>query len=75
MNGRKAKDLREFAQKLTVGQPNVKYVHFMLGKSPTGTVVLGECTRRVYKRLKKLYKSGGNVVGLKEFTQGVRKAV
>jgi len=75
MNGRAAKRLRELAQGLTVGQPKVLYEHFMLGTSPTGTVVMGECTRRTYKRLKKWHKLGGDIVGLEESSKGVREAV
>lgn len=53
MNGKKAKALRQMAQKLTVGMPEKKYGAY---KDNHHTVVLiRDCTRSFYQRLKDAY--------------------
>lgn len=47
MRGSKCKKLRRMAEGFTVGKPKVRYKWVS-----RHTVVLGECTRRVYKGLK-----------------------
>lgn len=59
MNGKKAKRLRRQAEELTVGKPTVNY----LQHKKTGQVILGGCTRKVYKFLKKQAK-GENTRGM-----------
>lgn len=49
MNGKKAKRLRRQAEAETVGKPAV--VHMINNK--TGQIVLGDCTRKRYKELKR----------------------
>lgn len=59
MNGRVAKRLRREARDHTVGHPDVAY----LRNEKTNEIVLGACTRKVYKFLKKQYK-GKNTNGM-----------
>lgn len=54
MNNKKAKALRKIAREQTLGAPEVEYV---ASKSNEGTWMLARnCTRSLYKRLKKAYK-------------------
>lgn len=55
MNGRKAKQLRKLAQMISVGKPLVQYQDKALNRRrPTArTRVMYECTRLVYKNLKR----------------------
>lgn len=71
MNGKKAKQLRAHARKLTVGEPAVAYMPITSTTksfvSPVtkkkgfyqvpDTIRLADCTRSVYKDLKKFVKS------------------
>ena len=63
MRGVVAKRLRSFAQSVSVGHPEKKYGMKMVGKSPTGTIMLHECTRLVYKNLKKMYRARKRGIG------------
>ncbi len=56
MNGRKAKALRRQAEEQTIGLSKVNHI-YENGKD--GTIVLGNCTRAVYKGLKKQAKQKG----------------
>ena len=67
MNGKQAKRLRREAQAMTVGMPDREYhVESMTKRKvvnkfgdaigETGTVVLGNCTRKAYKLLKRNHK-------------------
>lgn len=69
MNGKTAKALRRQARIMTPNLPNVEYrgkETQKKGKTKEGkevsyistTVVLGDCTRRVYKNLKQGFKNG-----------------
>lgn len=49
MNGKKARALREMARKVTVGMPDKEYEEGM------PRVLIRDCTRSFYKRLKKAY--------------------
>ncbi len=62
MRGRVAKRLRSHAYMMTIGKPERVYGYRLVGKSPSGTIMLGDCTRAVYKYLKKLYKSGAETI-------------
>lgn len=63
MNSKKAKKLRHRAFSLTVGQPNVKYE----GVAPDflnengERILVPECTKAVYKKLKKQYMNRKSV--------------
>jgi hypothetical protein len=57
MSGKTAKALRRLAQTMTVGQQDRVYGYKLKGKSPTGEIMLGKCTRSAYKHLKKLHKN------------------
>lgn len=54
MKNSRAKSLRRLAEKHTVGKPDVCYLvtppSAIYGKKP---VVLGDCTRRLYQKLKR----------------------
>ena len=57
MNGRKAKRLRRLAEEVTMGWPSHSYEAVVTNpKKPHRPTfrLLGRCTRRVYKCLKKL---------------------
>jgi hypothetical protein len=58
MNGKKAKMLRKAARQMTVGMDNVKYTDVALNpQKPTRrTRRLYDCTRQVYKELKRRWK-------------------
>lgn len=51
MNGRKGKMIRYVAERKTVGLPMVSY------KQDGKHIVLAECTRKSYKKLKQEFKS------------------
>lgn len=59
MRGKKAKEMRRFAQSMTVGKDDRKYTDVALNKEkPTRrTRKLYDCTRQVYKALKRQYKA------------------
>lgn len=75
MNGKKARILRNFAQSRTVGKPQVQYREKKVTKEVSFMGANGEmqattveksttfmdvgCTRKYYKMLKQLDKSGG----------------
>lgn len=58
MRGKKAKMLRKLSYQMTVGLPNTQYQEKALNsKRPTRrTRFLYECSRLVYKNIKKRYK-------------------
>ena len=62
MNGKLAKRLRRQAEASTIGLPDIKYqlqkVHKIVVDKivQVSTIVLGNCTRKEYKRLKKEMK-------------------
>lgn len=77
MRGKVAKRLRSQAYMMSVGRPERTYGYKLVGKkSPSGTIVLGTCTRSLYKYLKKLYKSGAETIERpKTTTQRVQEPV
>lgn len=50
MRAKKAKDLRKMAREITVGMPEREY------NKSSPRVLIRDCTRSFYKRLKKAYK-------------------
>ena len=69
MNGRVAKEIRGIANGLTTGKPYRKYQHKPAlaasgrpSNSPSATIILGDCTRRTYKALKRVYKQSGSKI-------------
>ena len=68
MNGKKAKQLRREADRVTVGMADVAYMpeakktlaDDLIGKRPATRLLQGNCTRKVYKTLKKAYKQINN---------------
>lgn len=60
MNGRNAKKLRKIAQEISVGKPLVQYEDRALNRRrPTHrTRLLYDCTRLIYRNLKKHFKAG-----------------
>lgn len=59
MNGKKAKMIRRLAEQLTVGKDKVQYHEKALNpRRPTArTRFLHDCTRLVYRNLKKKFKA------------------
>jgi hypothetical protein len=59
MNGKKAKMLRKAARQMTAGMQNVKYTDVALNphKPTRRSRQLYDCTRRVYKELKRRWKA------------------
>lgn len=60
MNGAKSKLLRRLSEEMSVGKAAVKYQERALNpRKPTKrTRLLDDCTRLVYRNLKRRYKSG-----------------
>lgn len=75
MRGTVAKELRARAELITVGQPYRQYTRKMRGTSPTGTIILAQSTRKAYKGLKRLFKSGVISVGPQQSVKGNQQAV
>ena len=74
MRNKKAKELRKLARKLTVGIPNRKYKWTGFKGKQINFVLTKDCTRGVYKRLKRKYLTfcakdrQGVILDLRKFT-------
>jgi len=61
MNGKQAKRLRRIARAITVGAPDVSYEVHIHKKSRRTAVLCTECTKAVYRDMKREYRQGFKV--------------